>query len=79
MPSNLIREVRMKKLNKAELARRANVNYHTLQKILIGRRNAGSKLALRLEKATGVEAPCWVWPEKYNLKQRIREVMGVEV
>lgn len=67
------------KLNKAELARQANVSYHTIQKILKGRRRAGSKLAEHLEKITGVEAFCWVWPEKYDLHGRIREVMGLEV
>ena len=67
------------KLNKAQLARQANVSYHTIQKILKGRRRAGSKLAEHLERITGVEAPYWVWPKKYNLHKRIQEVMGVEV
>ena len=66
-------------INKSELARNVGVSSATIHRILKGERRAGPKLAIRLEVVTGVEAPCWVWPERYNLKQKIKEVMGVEV
>ena len=68
-----------KRINRKMLAKMSKVSLVTIHKILVGERHAGRKTAERLEKVTGVEAPCWVWPERYNLKQRIKEVMGVEV
>ena len=66
-------------LNKNRLARQVGISGKSIRQILKGTQRPRPALAERLEKVTGIEAPCWVWPERYNLKQKIKEVMGVEV
>ena len=66
-------------LNKNQLARQVGISSRHIRRIFSGAQKPRPALAERLEKVTGVEAPCWVWPERYNLKQKIKEVMGVEV
>ncbi len=61
------------------IASKAGISASMIEKIYYQQKRASGDLALKLEAAIGVEAPYWVWPERYDLHQRIQEVMGVEV
>ena len=64
-----------RRLDRQQLAEMAGISLITVHKILNNERHAGRKTAEKLEKVTGIEAPVWVWPERYDLRGRIQEMM----
>jgi len=60
MESDISRE------NLKRVAQDAGIDYSYLWYILSQKRRPGRKVAEKLEEATGIPAPAWIWPEKYR-------------
>ncbi len=66
----------MRRVNYKIIAEKAGLSHSMVRKIMCGVRKPSMKSALKLENATGIEAPAWIFPERYNLKDRVRELAG---
>ena len=51
------------------IAQKANISYKHLNDIINNRKRASSKLALALEKITGINKTHWLYPDK--LKEKV--------